>query len=318
MSLKVKRYRKIEFSLGDLLYSMSTMPDNSNFISILLKILPIKDFPFSITGEGDSASISFQSPDRVCSAKLILQSRCLFLQPELEVYKVSMVLQGDKLYTGNLLGKNGSLPAEVVVTAVPLLDDTKSYDCYGFVDLLKSLASMSQAIVDWSAQVITEVKYSLPDILSAPPSDYKQFPISHQAKIELLSHNIQKLTKRLYRNCHEVSALAGREVIEKQMQQFVAQCNTCTRTSLRVMKHYQDSILEYQNGLFSDSNKSLLVTSIVEKLQAQLFIYQAKVKALMSSSDIANNLHNPQTLESLLTLVSSFYDSQITRQAFVP
>lgn len=297
---------------------MSNLPNSSNFISILLKILPVRDFPFSITSEGGYANISLQSSDKMCCAKLILQSQCLFLQPDLEIYRVSMVLQGDKLCVGNLLGQNGSLPAEVVVAAAPLFGDTKNYDCYGFAELLKSLASMSQAIVDWSAQVVSGVKHSLPDILSAPISDYKQFPISHQAKIELLSNNVPKITRRLYRSCHEVSALADREAIDKQMQQFVAQCNACTRTSLRVMKHYQDSVSEHQNALFSDSDKSLLVHDIVEKLQAQLFIYQAKIKTLMSSPDIANNLHNPQTLESLLTLVSSFYDGQVTRQAFMP
>ncbi|EFO64996.1 Hypothetical protein GLP15_388 [Giardia lamblia P15] len=294
------------------------MLDSHNFIGVLLSILPVRDFPFSIAGEGDSAHIFFQSSDKLCYAKLILQSQCLFLQPELEIYNVSMALQGEKLCAGNLLGQDGSLPTKVVVAAVPLPGNTKSYDCYGFVDLLKFLASMSQAIVDWSAQMNNEIKHSLSDILSAPISQYKQLSISHQAKIELLSNNVPKVTKRLYRSCREVSNLVDREAIEEQMQQFVLHCNACTRTSLRVMKHYQDSISNSQNTLFSVSGESLLMRNIVEKLQAQLFIYQAKIKTLMSSSDVANNLHNPQTLESLLTLVSSFYDGQITRQAFIP
>ena len=293
------------------------MPDGSNFIGMLLAILPIKDFPYSIAGEGDSAHISLQSSDKTCCANLILRSHCLFLRPELEVYKVSMALQGEKLCAGSLLGPNGSLPAEIVVSAVPL-SDPKGYYCYGFADLLISLASMSQAIVDLSARMVTEVKHSLSDILSAPALDYKSIPISHQAKIELLSNDVSKVTKRLYRSCRETSALVDREALEDQMHQFVMQCNARTRTSLQVMKHYQDSVSEYQSTLFSGSNKSLLVRSIVENLQAQLFIYQAKVKTLVSSPDIANSLHNPQTLETLLTLVSGFYDSQVTRQAFMP
>ncbi|ESU39464.1 Hypothetical protein DHA2_151655 [Giardia duodenalis] len=294
------------------------MPDSHNFVGVLLSILPVKDFPFSIAGGGDSAHISFQSPDKLCCAKLILQGQCLFSQPELEIYNVSMALQGERLCAGNLLDQDGSLPAKVVVAAAPLPDNPKGYDCYGFADLLKSLASTSQAIVDWSAQMSSEVKYSLPDILSAPTSQSKQLPISHQAKIELLSCNVPKITKRLCRSCREVSTLIDRGAIEERMRQFVAYCNACTRTSLKIMKHYQDSISGSQNTLFSASGESLLMRSIVEKLQAQLFIYQAKIKTLVSSSDVGNNLYNPQTLESLLTLVSSFYDGQVTRQAFIP